>query len=154
MGVLKKYSALFLIFIAIIGVYAIMAVDVRSRARASYLEAEKYMDWHRNPESKKLFFSDSFRKNKSHLDKLLAEKKLTEETYRDQLDALEFERDFHLSESSLKYAYQWYKDTYELFTPPESEWARQAREKAPMALEMWKQELKGQNIPFEDSMFE
>ena len=59
-----------------------------------------------------------------------------------------------MKESSLKYAYQWYKDTYELFSPPESKWVKFAREKAPQALELWKQELREKKIPFEDYMFE
>jgi hypothetical protein len=70
------------------------------------------------------------------------------------LDVLQFDNDFVLQESSLKYAYQWYKDTYELFSPPESKWVKQAREKAPKALELWKEELRQQKIPFEDYMFE
>ncbi len=70
------------------------------------------------------------------------------------IESASFDRDYALSESSLKYAYQWYKDTYELFSPPQSKWVKMARVKAPEALELWKQELRDQKIPFEDTMFE
>ena len=70
------------------------------------------------------------------------------------MDVLEFDKDFQLEESSLKYAYQWFKDTHELFSPPESKWVRMAREKASQALELWKEELRKNKIPFEDYMFE
>ena len=33
-------------------------------------------------------------------------------------------------------------------------WVREARQKAPETLELWKQELRAQKIPFEDTMFE
>jgi hypothetical protein len=41
-----------------------------------------------------------------------------------------------------------------LFSPPESRWVRMAREKAPIALNLWKQELHAQNIPYEDQNFD
>jgi len=128
-----------------LGVYGLVYLDVVSRARASYEEGEKYMDWYRHPEKKKEFFDQRFEADKA---------KLTEPDLKEKLDALAFDRDYALSESSLKYAYQWYKDTYELFSPPESKWVKMARVKAPETLELWKQELREQKIPFEDTTFD
>jgi hypothetical protein len=139
---------------AVVGVYALIYVDVLARARESFLQGETYMEWHRHPEKKKAHFDQMFAREKAALDKALARKKVTPEDYEEKLDALKFDTEFALQESSLKYAYQWYKDTYELFSPPESRWVRQARAKAPETLELWKAELRGQNVAFEDYMFE
>ena len=35
-----------------------------------------------------------------------------------------FDRDYRISESSLKYAFIWFQSAVELFSPPESKWVR------------------------------
>ncbi len=131
----------------ILFVYAVLYIDVSVRAKSSFQEAEKYMEWHKDPAKKALYLNEVYEKEKSALD-------VSAEDYATRAAALEFERNFQLNESSLKYAYQWYKDTYELFSPPESKWVKAARQKAPEALALWKEELRAQNIPFDDYMFE
>lgn len=140
--------------LAVVGVYALIYRDVVARARESFEQAETHMRWHQDPASKKKHFEDIFSTGRSDLERQLSKKKISDKEFRRRLDALEFDRDFALSESSLKYAYQWYKDTYELFSPPESRWVKAARRKAPETLELWKAELRSQKIPFEDSMIE
>lgn len=143
-----------LVLAAAIVVYGLIYWDVVSRAREAYQEGEKYMRWHENPRLKEEHFASQFAKEKKSLDQLLEKKKISEEDYKEKIDALQFDKDFAMEESSLKYAYQWYKDTYELFSPPESKWVQMARAKAPRVLELWKEELRSKNIPFEDYMFE
>lgn len=143
-----------LVVFAVVVVYALIYRDVVARAREAYQEAEKYMEWHGNPELKKTFVEGRFNDEKDRLEKLREKNQISEEEFKEKIDIAEFDRDFLLGESSLKYAYQWYKDTFELFSPPESKWVRMAREKAPEALNLWKEELKAQKIPFEDYMFE
>jgi len=143
-----------MLMLGAIGVYGLVYWDVVNRARESFQEAEKYMEWYRQPEKKKDFFESTFQKDKANLDQLLQKNKITQDDYRKRLDVLEFDKNFALQESSLKYAYEWYKDTYELFSPPESTWVRRAREEAPKTLELWKQELRRQNVPFVDTMFQ
>ena len=53
----------------------------------------------------------------------------------------EFRRDEAVEESSLKYAYHWYKTVVELFTPPESRWVRLSRERMAEAKTLWTREL-------------
>lgn len=130
------------------GVYGLIYRDVVSRAKEAYLEGEKYMEWHRQPELKKEFFNNKFEQEKAALGAPGSPE------YAEKLEELEFDRDYALGESSLKYAYQWYKDTYELFSPPESKWVQMARVKAPEVLELWKQELREQKVPFEDATFD
>lgn len=149
-----KSKVFFLILIGIGGVYGLIYWDVCSRAKESYLEGERYMEWAREPAKKKDFFEKKFQTEKNNLDRLLAQKKVSDDIYRQKLEALQFDREYLIGESSLKYAYQWYKDTHELFSPPESKWVKMARVKAPEALDLWKQELRDQKIPFEDTMFE
>ncbi len=145
---------LLVVLMGVIGVYSLVLIDVVSRAKESYAQAETYMEWSRNPEKKKQFFEKKFETSKAKLDKMLSEKKIPDDAYKEKLESLVFDRDFSINESSLKYAYQYYKDTYELFSPPESKWVKLARVKTPETLELWKQELRAQNIPFEDTMFE
>jgi len=145
---------LILVGIGIMGVYTLIYIDVVSRAREAYHEGEKYMTWHNNPEEKKKYFDSFYESEKQKLEKNLAKKKITQADFKRDLDILEFDREFNLGESSLKYAYHWYKDTVELFSPPESKWVRRAREKTPHALALWKQELDAKGVPYEDYMFE
>lgn len=135
-------------------IFGMIYWDVVSRAKESFQTGEQYMYWHDNPDEKKAHFQKKFEQEKTELDEMLRTNKLTEAEYREKLDIIEFDRDFHIRESSLKYAYQWYKDTYELFSPPESKWVRRAREKAPQVLAMWKKELDAKKIPYEDYMLE
>jgi len=136
------------------GVYVLIYVDVVSRAKDAYLEGEKYLSWYQNPDLKTQYFQKQYNEEKAKLDGRLAKKEISAEEYGEWLDSLKFDQEFSVAESPLKYAYQWYKDAYELFTPPESKWVRMAREKAPQVLIMWKQELRDKKIPFEDYMFE
>jgi hypothetical protein len=140
--------------IAILGAYALIYHDVVSRAHAAYLQGEMHMAWQANPMAKQIYFDNKLAAQKQKLDRQRAKGKISDDEYKRKTEAAEFDHDFALSESSVKYAYQWYKDAYELFSPPESKWTRMAREKAPQALALWKQELRAQNVPFEDTMFE
>lgn len=135
-------------------VYAMVYVDVVLRAKEAYEEGEKYWRWHENPELKKAELEKKFEKAKAELEKKFAKNKVTKEEYERQLEILEFDRDFQMKESAIKYAYRWYQDTYELFSPPESKWVKLAREKAPLAREKWKEELRAKKIPFEEYMLD
>jgi hypothetical protein len=143
-----------LIGVGILGVYGIIYWDLTSRAKEAFSQAEKYMQWAKNPNEKTAYFEQRFLDEKAKLDKKLASQKITQDEYNEELSILEFDKEFALEESALKYAYQWYKDCYELFSPPESRWVKMARRKAPEALELWKDELREKKIPFEDYMFE
>ena len=134
--------------------YAMVYVDVVLRARESYTEAEKYMRWNEHPEQKKAELDARFEKSKAKLDQQFANNKIAQDEYDRQVEILQFDRGRQMEESSLKYAYVWYKTAYELFSPPESKWVRLSREKAPVAKEKWKEELKSKNIHFEEYMLE
>jgi hypothetical protein len=135
-------------------VYAMVAVDVRARAREAFRRGERYERWHVNPEEKKAHFDGAFLKEQKRLEGRKSKGELTEEEYRQDLEVLAFDRDQAVNESSIKYAYQWYKDVYELFSPPESVWVRKARLRAPAAKEKWREELRSRNIPFEEYMLD
>lgn len=135
-------------------VYAMVYIDVILRARSAYLEGEKYWSWNLDPKLKAQALNAAFEAQKSKLDKKMAGNKLTQEEYQRQLEIAAFNRDRQLEESSVKYAYIWYQTAVELFSPPESKWVRLSREKMPKAKELWKQELKAKNIPFEEYMLE
>lgn len=135
-------------------VYAMVYVDVILRARSAYLEGEKYWAWYEKPQLKEQALNAVFDKEKGGLDKKRAAGKLSQDEYNRQLEIAAFNRDRQKEESSIKYAYIWYQTAVELFSPPESRWVTLSREKMPKAKELWKQELKAKNIPFEDYMLE
>ena len=134
--------------------YAMVYVDVILRARDAYLEGEKYMRWHEGPRLKMTELNAKYEKQKAALGKKLAKRKISQDEYDRRLEIAAFDRDRLMEESSVKYAYVWYQTCYELFSPPESKWVRFSREKAPRALEKWKEELRAKKIPFEDYMLE
>lgn len=129
-------------------VYGVIYIDVVMRAKEAVREGDKYMEWHRNPAQKAAHFENWYQAEVNKLEKTPVE------DYNQKVASLKFERDFNINESSLKYAYQWYKDAYELFSPPQSKWVKAARQKAPETLALWKEELRAKKIPFEDYMFE
>lgn len=135
-------------------VLGLVYADLVLRARHAYFEGEKYFNWYKNPSEKVQFFNLDFETKKKNLDSKLAEKKLSQEQYQFELEMLQFDRDFHLTESPLKYSYQWYRDAVELFNPPESKWVKLSKEKLPQVLSLWKDELREKKIPFDDKTFE
>lgn len=136
--------------IAVIFVVLVSSLDVILRARSSYLKAEQYMEWHKNPHLKKQALDQEFEAKKQKLIRQQRRGSVNSKDVAARLEALEFDRQFQLEESDLKYAYQWYRDTYVLFSPPQTWWTKQAREKAEKALSLWKQELREKNIPFNE----
>ncbi len=134
--------------------YGMVYADVLLRAREAYMEGEKYWRWSEHPEEKAAALEKEFNKEKSGLDEKLAKNKLTKDEYDRQLEIAQFDRDRNLDESSIKYAYVWYKTAFELFSPPESKWVKLSREKAPIAKEKWREELRAKKIPFEEYMLD
>jgi hypothetical protein len=134
--------------------YGMIYMDVVSRAKEAYMEGEKYWRWHEHPEEKKAEIAANYEKAKVELDVKLAKNKIAQGDYDRQLEILQFDREHQMEESSIKYAYVWYQTAYELFSPPESKWVKLSREKAPLAKEKWKEELRAKKIPFEEYMLE
>ena len=142
------------IIVTLIIMYAMVYIDVVLRARHSFLQGEKYWRWHSDPEEKQTELKKEFENEKTKLDKMLAKNKLKKDEYAKKLDIVEFNYNRKMEESSIKYAYIWYQTTIELFSPPESKWVKLSRKKMPRAKELWKEELRKKNIPFEDYMLE
>ena len=150
----KWVQNIFWVFGVILILYTMVYIDVVMRARESYLEGEKYWRWNEHPDEKKTELEKEFEKSKQELEKKLASNKIPKDDFDRQMEILQFDRDRNLEESSIKYAYVWYKTAYELFSPPESKWVKLSREKAPLAKEKWKEELRAKKIPFEEYMLD
>jgi hypothetical protein len=135
-------------------VYVLVYGDLVFRARSAYLEGEKYMRWQERPEEKKSFYEAQFSREKTALDKEKAEGRLSENEYAQRLELERFRADEAVAESSLKYAYHWYKTSVELFSPPDSRWVKLSRRRMGEAKELWKAELRAKKVPFEDYMLE
>jgi hypothetical protein len=150
----NNYKIFITIIIGIFLFYLLIYIDVVLRARSAYLEAEKYLDWYYNPNKKIEFLEKEFEVEKQKLDKLLAENKISKEEYDVKLEILNFNKERKIQESSLKYAYVWYKTAIDLFSPPESKWVKLAKEKINKVRQMWKEELQKKGYKIEDYMIE
>jgi hypothetical protein len=151
----KKWARVMgIIVLCIAVVYGMIYADVLLRARSAYLEGEKYWSWYENPAAKESALKAEFEKKKAAFDKKLAANKMNKDDYDKEIEIIKFDLEQKLGESSIKYAYIWYQTVVELFSPPESKWVKLSREKMPKAKELWKQELRKKNIPFEDYMLE
>lgn len=151
---MKNYRKIIICLVVIFLVYFVVYIDVMLRARSAYLEAEKYVDWYYNPSKKVEFFDKEFNVEKQKIDKLLKKNKLSKEEYEIKLELLEFEKERKIKESSLKYAYIWYKTAIDLFSPPESKWVKLSKQKIEKIKQLWKQELKQKGYKIEDYMIE
>ncbi|HAM38207.1 MAG TPA: hypothetical protein DCP53_02240 [Elusimicrobia bacterium] len=65
-----------------------------------------------------------------------------------------FEAEKATEKNDWKMAYVWYQTAVEQFSPPNSKWVKMSKEKMPLALEKWKEDLRKKKIPFEDYMLE
>jgi hypothetical protein len=117
-------------------------VDVSWRARHAYLEGEKFWRWADHPEEHAQVLEQEFRAKKEALERRFAKGVLSQRDYERELDLLRFWKTLSLEESTIKYAYVWYRTAVDLCSPPESNWVRLARQKLPMARERWEQELR------------
>ena len=134
--------------------YGVAYADLVLRARSAYLEGEKYMAWNDRPELKKTALDAELAVREKQLRDEAVSEKWGQDELDQRLSLARFQRDERMKESSLKYAYVWYKTATELFTPPESRWVVLCRAKAPVAKELWKKELDAQKIPYKDYMLE
>lgn len=151
----KQWFIVTVIIMVVIGVvYSMIYIDVVSRAREAYNEGEKYWLWHEQPAEKKEFLQAELKKKLSVIEKKFSRGKIDKTQYEQDIQISKFNFQEALEESSIKYAYVWYQTAVELFSPPESKWVRLSREKMLRAKELWKEELRAKNIPFEDYMLE
>jgi hypothetical protein len=151
----KEYlkKVLYIIF-AIILFYGIIYIDIYLRAKKAYLTAEMYLDWSINPQKKEQYFKEKFEKEKSLLEKNFSQGKIAKDDYDLQKEMLEFKIEQQKKESSLKYAYIWYKTVIDLFSPPETKWVKLAKEKIESTKQLWKKELETKGYKVEDYMIE
>lgn len=135
-------------------VYAMVYADLLLRARSAYLEGERHMRWHERPAEKRAHLEAELERAKARLRREREAGVLTEEELRQKLELAEFRHQEALEESSLKYAYHWYKTAVDLFSPPQSRWVRLSRQKMAVARRLWEGELKAKKIPYEEYMLE
>jgi hypothetical protein len=138
----------------IVAMYAMVYVDVVSRAKEAYLEGEKYWNWTDHPEQRAQYLQTKLADDKKALEAKLAKNAVSKDQYERELQLLEFDHQQQLKESTIKYAYVWYQTAADLFSPPNSKWVQLSREKLPLAKERWKAELRAKKIPFEDYMID
>jgi hypothetical protein len=136
------------------GVYAVAYVDLVLRARAAYLEGEKYLAWDRDPGLKKAALDRELAGAEARLRRDRDAGRITAEEFEQRSALARFERDEAVKESSLKYAYVWFQTAVELFSPPESRWVVLSRRKMAEAKELWKKELDAKKVPYQDYMLE
>jgi len=135
-------------------VFGAVYIDLVLRARTAFNEGEKFLAWHANPADKKAHFQAAFEKSIDTLNREKAAGHMDDTEHRQRVSLEEFRRDEAIAESSLKYAYHWFKTAVDLFSPPNSRWVRLSREKMATTKVMWKAELDAAKIPYEEYMLE
>lgn len=154
MGKNKYLRKIIFVINGVILFYLIIYVDVVLRARSAYIEGEKYLDFYYNPQKKEEFFNKKFEKEKDTLEKMLKKNKIAKEEYQTKLELLKFKIEFQKKESSVKYAYIWYKTVLDLFSKPTSKWSELAKQKVEVAKQLWMKELTSKGYKVEDYMIE
>ena len=114
-------------FFSAVAVYAMAYVDLIFRARAAYLEGEKYLDWNEHPELKRDYYERIFAQRKKRIEADFKSGRLTQAEEVQKIELARFREKERVSESSLKYAYIWFQTAVKLFSPPESRWVRTRR---------------------------
>jgi len=150
----KMGSVLVKIIIAVVFVYGTAYADLILRARQAYLEGEKYYRWYQNPSEKNAYAVRVYSSAQKRLEVLLSGGKITRDKYELELEKAATVKKTFLDESSIKYAYLWYQTGAELFTPPDSKWARLSKKKMTEAGEIWKKELSAKGIKYKDYMLD
>lgn len=140
--------------VVFLGIYAAAYIDLTLRARSAHQEGEKYLAWDRDPSLKAAYFDAVLAATQARLRRERTSARLTEAEFTERLELARFERDYRVSESSLKYAFIWFQTAVELFSPPESKWVILSRAKMISTRELWKKELDAQKIPYQDYMLE
>jgi len=152
---MKKWQKIALAVAGTIAVmYAMVYVDVVTRAKEAYMEGEKYWSWTDHPEQRVQFLESQLTSDKADLQAKLSKGKLSKDEFDREMELLRFDHEQQMKESTIKYAYIWYQTAVDLFSPPNSKWVQLARQKMPLAKERWKAELRAKNIPFEDYMID
>ncbi|MBI4056977.1 MAG: hypothetical protein HY399_05450 [Elusimicrobia bacterium] len=135
------------IFLGLAGsIYGLGYLDVTLRARAAYLQGEKYWHWHNHAEEKRSYYEAQFEKDEKKLEAKLAKGELDQEEFQDEVQILRVRKEYALQESNLKYAHAWYQTAAQILTPPESKWVKLAREKMVQSKALWEEELASQGI--------
>lgn len=148
----KKTLSMTLFFVVCI--YMLIYADITLRAKHCYLQGEKYYKWHRNPVLKKEEFFKEYSKKAGVFENKFLQGKITREELDLSIDKLNMERNFNIRESSIKYAYVWYKTAVDSFSSPHSRWVNFCKEKMSIAGKLWQEELKSNKIYFEEYMLE
>lgn len=87
--------------------YFMARFEVVRRAQREYTEGEKFLNFYRNPDAKKLYYDDKLKK-----------KEITDIEY-----------EMLMEDNALKNSYVQYNTVVDLFTPPESEWVKKSRQR-------------------------
>jgi len=104
----KQYLIIAGLVIATLLIAFFMAqFEVVRRAKREYLEGEKFMKFYQDPGAKAAYYKDKL----------------------DKKEITELEYEMLMDDNALKNAYIQYKTVVDLFTPPESEWVKKARER-------------------------
>lgn len=136
------------------GVYGAVFLETGSRARSSYLEAERFRHWFQNPSDRDRDLEAEYVKANERLAVRQGKGELSAEDLRLEQDILEARFSMRRAESAAKRAYFSYRDVYRLSSPLETGLARRARLLAPAAKQAWREDMDRRGLPVSDVMFD
>ena len=96
-----------LVALTLVVAYFMARFEVVRRAQREYTEGEKFLNFYRAPDAKKMYYDDKLKK-----------KEITDIEY-----------EMLMEDNALKNAYVQYNTVVDLFTPPESEWVKKSRQR-------------------------
>lgn len=132
--------------IVFVNIFAIIDSNIRTR---QYLKkANQYAAWHKNPSAKEKHFEEKF-------SELFKKTKTANPKNREQeLENLNFLKNFKINESAAKYAYFWNKKAGETFTGPFIFIETDLADDIEKSKKIWIRELQKKKIKFEDYMLD
>lgn len=128
---------------AAVFIVAAVLIDLRLRARDSYLEGMRYLEWNAHPDLKKQVYDAEFARRRAAIEAQKSAGLLSDAECAQKIELARFACDRLISESSLKYAEAWLVSAAELFSPPSNAWTRLAGEKLVEVRELRRRELDG-----------
>jgi hypothetical protein len=140
--------------VGVLGVYSVLLLDTAARAREAVRTADQYAVWEINPEARKRGLEELFQKVLSRTPSTQDKGALSSEA---QALALDLLRVRHAAVSALPAsgsAYQWYRDAYRTFSPPENAATRKARLMAPAFKFLWRKQWVARGLPTRDTFWD
>lgn len=130
--------------------FAVAGLDLASRARAAYRQAETLERQALRPPERDRAVESMFLDGVAALDR----RRLSPGDREIEIEILRKRWEEARLRSPWTEAYHAWKDVYELYSPPETRWSRRARLLAPAARQRWREDWTARGLPFAEGLLD